>query len=81
LTQKGECGWLVPEAAEYIAPGNYTRSIINYKDMAAIIQDAYTNRDKLKSFGEKAVKMAEKYDQDIIGRQWADLVGKFLGRA
>ncbi len=81
LTANGECGWLVPEAAEYIAPGGYTRSVVDYKDMAAMLQDAYKDRDKLERFGKRAVEEAKNYDVDLIGSQWANLVGKFLGRS
>ncbi len=80
LTAMGECGWLVPEAAPYIAPGGYTRSLVKDEDMAAMLQDAYKDRDKLERFGKRGVIEAEKYNHDLIGKQWADIVAKFAGR-
>jgi glycosyltransferase involved in cell wall biosynthesis len=76
LTLNGECGWLVPEAAEYIAPGGYTRSVVKYDDMAAMMQDAYKDRDKLARFGQKGLEMSAQYDADLIGKQWSDLITK-----
>jgi len=78
LTGGGRWGWKIPLATKYEAPGGYVRGLVNDLGITNALTDAYLNPEKLKQFGVLAREDSLRYDWNIIGDQWADLVEKEL---
>src|SRR5439155_12810673 len=81
LTGGGKWGWKIPLATVYESPGGYIRAMVNDAGITKVLMDAYTHQDKLKEFGVRAREDALRYDWNIVGKEWSDLIEKELNQS